>query len=206
MKKILFYFLVTSFYSLPSFAQDFVEEDLIGTWELVESSGDFVAEASLIANIQDLSRQGKNVGCAKTLTFYSNEKQAEKVWRLGVSKYITDKNMENNISMNDYFLYTTAGGGLRLHIQYQKDGTPTNQTVRYIVMSITQNQIEIMTYDKKGTATYRREGTSSVRGVNATGYESENYYSLTGRKTSELTKGINVVQQKDGTTKKVLVK
>lgn len=195
MKKLFFFFLVASFYSMPSFAQDFVEEDLIGKWELVEYSGDFVAETSIMSepNASNLSREGGNVRCADTLSFYSEEKHAENFWRLGYAKYLTDKGTIRSISMHDYFIYSTIGGGLRLHIQYSKNGTPTNQTVRYIVLSITKNQMELMTYDKKGKATYRKQEASSVRGIMSDSPESNSYYNLKGEKlASKPKKGIYI--------------
>ena len=172
--------------SLSLFAQDFAEEDLVGTWELVESSGEFVSSK----------------GCPEELEFYTEEKHVEESESLGVARIRTSDQHTREIGMQDYFIYMTIGGNLRLHIQYQGG----HYIVRYIVLEISQDKMELMTYDKKGRATYRRIGSTNVRGIKTDGDMSKRQYNLKGEMISTPTKGIKIMQQNDGTTKKILAK
>lgn len=188
--------MVGMFSTLPSFAQEITEEDLVGTWELDESYGDFVYEKR----------------CPYEIEFYTEEVHVHRSESLGVARYQSVDGMtivpggstdgKYTLGIQDYFLFMTSGGDLRLHIQY-KGG---HFVVRYIVNSISQEKLEVMTYDKKGKAVFRRKDTSSVRGVRTNRTQSDKYYNIMGIENQTLSKGVNIVLQDDGTTKKVLNK
>ena len=50
------------------------------------------------------------------------------------------------------------------------------------------------------------EGTTNIDGIPTTTSAPEGYYSLNGRRLTAPTKGINIIRQSDGTTRKVIVK
>ena len=194
MKTIRFFgfaLIITLFDVTSLFAQDFAEEDFVGTWDLIESSGEFVYKYD----------RKYMFGCPVEIEFYTEDKHVEERESLGVARISTSDQHTYTIGIQDYFLYITANGDLRLHIQYGGG----HYIVRYIVLELSQDQMELMTYDKKGRVTYRRKGSTSVRGLRPEDDVSDSYYNLKGEKISTPTKGINLIQH-NGVTTKVLSK
>ena len=182
MKKLLFVLIICTCFT-PLLAEDFAEEDLIGTWVLTEKEGDFVYKYD-----------GVSLACPTEFEFYSEDQHAERSESLGVARYEAPEQYSKSIGIGEYFLYISSNGQLRLHVHIQGN----HRVVRYIVNYIDSNRMELQTYDKKGRVMFLRKGSeTNVRSVTSDNTSTNTYYSLNGeRLSSNPPKGIFIKNRK----------
>jgi hypothetical protein len=194
MRKLLL-FLVVAIFSInvkAAYIVDFTEEDLLGTWDVVERIG-------------DLSSIGWSAPWDDIQQFIFND---------GKYSYIT----YIHPTYNDLSYYALAGffvtNNQILHIVYPHDFPNGNKStpVSFYKMKITQydGQGNMCLETLKGGGTIilkkRNEENASVRSLVNTPNGNGSIYNLNGNKISSYEEGINIIKESDGSTSKVLVK
>ena len=156
------------------------EEEMAGTWILESAEGEFVYQGF---GSHPLARPD-------VLVFYTEEQhQYEQRESLGVAKFQSPE--EYTIGIQDYFIYDSSNGRLRMHIHYAGG----HNVVRYIVDNIDANRMELQTYDKKGRVVYVRQGGQvSINKPKEQTQAVSGSFSLKGEKLTDESRGGVVIK------------
>lgn len=169
------------------FIIDFTEENLLGTWDVTQVSGDF-SSIGFTHDSNTLRSFVFNDGTYCWITYYNDYYGSESNYDF-VSFFVTNKQMLHLINNRKY----TGGTGLSLFklkiIHYDGQGNMVLRTLTgsgYVTLQ-------------------KRTSDSSVRSMSAIDGNAT-YYTLKGEKTEEPSIGINIIKEPDGNTKKVIIK
>lgn len=173
-KVISLLFLILA--SLYVNAQDVDETMLVGRWVKTSSEGEF-RPLNLYGSKKDYSLQNPDV-----LTFYNEPSGLYSDDSLGmvyisapVEHHYTRATEEYEIKMfgiQDYFI--TKGN--ILHICINGDRI----ILRMKIIDFDENMMVLSTFNGKGTVTFSRDITSSVRSTTRSASEDDSYYTLKG--------------------------
>ena len=189
MKKLLFLLILGLCVNAKAqyYIVDFTEEDLLGTWDVTQVSGDF----SSIGFTHDSNTFRSfvfNDGTYSWISYYYSDSY-ESSWSF-ISFFVTNKHMLHFVSDRKYGNSQTGISMYKLKILHY-DG---------------QGQMILRTLTGSGYVTLQKRTTdSSVRSMSAPDGNAT-YYNLKGEKTEGPSTGINIIKEPNGDSKKVIIK
>ena len=150
MRSLLITVFLFSINSAFVSAGNIDEDDLVGTWNLESSEGEFVYTSWQL--------NGLSPACPSQITFFTEEEHKEEPESLGVAKYIIPEFNTYKLGIQDYFFtYRVSTGSYNLHLQLAGGHT----VVRYIVTQMSEDRLELTTFDKKGKLVFVKETVSA---------------------------------------------
>lgn len=150
MKNFLIFVFLFSLNSVFVLAGNIDEDELVGTWNLESSEGEFVYTSWQL--------NGLSPACPTQITFFTEEEHKEEPESLGVVKYIIPEFNTYKLGIQDYFFtYRVSTGSYNLHLQLAGG----HIVVRYIVTQMSENRLELTTFDRKGKLVFVRENAST---------------------------------------------
>ena len=178
-------------FSLNLQAAEYDETDLIGLWKLESHQGEYYGFSS--------NDEWDNIPHHLYLGTISNPSQLPEEVREEFEDYsfsggcILVDDDEEIFEIKDFFI----SNGNKLHIEAYLG-------FRFIIENLTAQELKLKSYDGKFTATFKREGSSSIQSINEDSDSSTAvYYNLKGLKQDTPHKGVNIVRNGKKTTKEI---
>ncbi len=167
---------------------DFTEEDLLGSWEVTEVSGDFSSIGYTGDSNNFRSFEFKDATYSGIM-YYNVEYGWESFFSY-ISFFVTNKQMLHFVSRTQYNSQYTGISMYKLKILHF-DG----------------QILKLRTLTNNGYVTLKKRNSSSGIRSQAIGEEGKTVtYNLNGEVKNEISHGINIIKEANGNTKKVLIK